>query len=278
MTTMWMDGRIRSAEQARVPVLDRGLTSGDGVFETLLVVDGQAFALTRHLRRLSRSLSVLGLPPLADGRVREAIAETLAAAGPLPRGRLRVTVTAGVAPLGAPRREQEPTLIVAVAPTDPWPERIAAVTVPWVRNERSAVAGAKTTSSAENAVCLRAAEQAGAQEALLGNTRGEVCEGSGSNVFVLVDGALATPPLSSGCLSGVTRELVLEWSVAAGLPVVERTMPMSVLAGAAEVVLTSSTRLVQPVHVLDGRELQRGELVGEVRDLFARRAAQEIDP
>ena len=84
------------------------------------------------------------------------------------------------------------------------------VVVPWPRNERSAVAGLKTTSYAENVVALAHATERGAGEAIFANLAGNLCEGTGSNVFVGVDGRLVTPPLSSGCLAGITRELVLE--------------------------------------------------------------------
>ncbi len=277
-TTVWVDGRLSVGDGARVAALDHGLTVGDGVFETCKVVDGVPFALTRHLGRLNRSLAVLGLPAADDALVRAAVAQTLAAAGGLALGRLRITVTGGVGPLGSDRGEGGTTLVVAVSPADPWPARIAVATVPWTRNETSAVAGAKTTSYAENVVALRAAHERGAHEALLPNTRGELCEGTGSNIFVAIGDRLLTPPLSSGCLAGITRELLLEWGRAAGVPVAEEAISMEALASAEDVLLTSSTRDVQPIAVLDGRVLSGGELGGAARNLFAREAAQGMDP
>ena len=102
-------------------------------------------------------------------------------------------------------------MLVACSAAKPWPPSTVLATVPWVRNERSAVAGVKTTSYAENVVALAHAHARGASEALFLNTQGRVCEGTGSNVFAVVDGAILTPPLSSGCLAGVTRDLVIEW-------------------------------------------------------------------
>ena len=122
--------------------------------------------------------------------------------------------------------------------------------MPWTRNERSAVAGLKTTSYAENVVAVEYAHQRGASEGLFANTRGELCEGTGSNVFLVVGGRILTPPLASGCLAGVTRALVIEWCGAE-----EATLSMSDLAAADEVFLTSSTRDVHPVSALDGRAL-----------------------
>ncbi len=277
MTTVWIDGRIMDGAQARVGALDHGLTVGDGVFETCRVTGGEAFALSRHLRRLERSAAVLGLPPPDTAQVREAAAALLAAE-PVPMGRLRITLTGGVGPLGSDRGTAVPTLILAVSPAAAWPSRIAAVTVPWARNEHSAIAGAKTTSYAENVVALQRAHAAGAHEALLPNTAGNLCEGTGSNVVLDLDGVLVTPPLSAGCLAGITRELFLEWAVADGLPVREGNVPIEELSGARDVLLTSSTRNVQPVQVLDGREVGGSPLGRAAVELFDRHAATTIDP
>jgi len=276
--TVWIDGTVVPAEQARVAATDHGVTVGDGVFETCKIVDGAAFALTRHLRRLARSAAVLELPCPPPAVVEAAAVELLAAAGPLPLGRLRITVTGGPGPLGSDRDDVPPTLVLAVSPAGPWPDRIGVVTVDWCRNERSAIAGAKTTSYAENVVALASAHRRGAHEALLPNTRGEICEGTGSNVVIERDGVLVTPPLSSGCLAGITRELFLEWAAIEGLPVVEDVVTAADLAAAPEVLLTSSTRDVQHVSELDGRAVPGTTLGKAAGDLFARRAAQGIDP
>jgi branched-chain amino acid aminotransferase len=277
MTVIWVDGAVLAADTATVPALDHGLTVGDGVFETCKIVEGEAFALTRHLARLARSAAVLGLVPPADELIRSAVAQTLAA-GRLPLGRLRITLTGGTGPLGSERGTDGPTLLVAAAASAPWPDRIAAVTVPWTRNERSPVAGAKTTSYAENVVALRAAKLRGAHEALLANTRGELSEGTGSNVVLVLRGELVTPPLDSGALAGITRELFLEWAGKDGLPVAERAVPMSALSEIEGLLLTSSTRDVQPVAELDGRPLVDTDLGRAAVDLFARRAAETVDP
>ena len=275
--TVWVDGKVLPADQASVPVLDHGLTVGDGVFETCKVVDSRPFALGRHLARLARSAAVLGLTTPGDDIIREAVEATLADAD-LPLARLRITVTGGPGPLGSERGPAGPTLIVAAAPTAPWPERIRVITVPWTRNERSGVAGAKTTSYAENVVALRAARERGAQEALMANTRGELAEGTGSNVVVVLGGRLITPPLSSGCLAGITRELLLEWAAGDGLDVIEESLPMASLASAEGLLLTSSTRDVQPVSEIDGRPLQDTDAGRSAAVLFARRAAENPEP
>jgi branched-chain amino acid aminotransferase len=280
MTVVWVDGQLRSRESARVSALDHGLTVGNGVFETCRVDRGMVFALTRHLRRLRHSASVLGFAPVDEAQVREAVEQTLAVAEPadLFFGRLRITLTEGQGLWEVGARQARRTLVVTLSPAVPWDAPAVVATVPWTRNERSAVAGAKTTSYAENLVARRAARAVGADEALLANTRGMLCEGAGSNVFVRVAGVLITPPLSSGCLAGVTRELVLQWAAEEGVPVAERDLPMGELAGVTEAVLTSSLRGVHRVGWLDGRELVQGELTDRVTELFARRSDLEADP
>ena len=275
---VWVDGAVVEADQARVSVFDHGLTVGDGVFETAKVVDGVPFALTRHLDRLASSARGLGLTPPDDGALRDAVAAALAAnadavaAGPL---RLRITLTGGTSPLGSDRGDAGRTLVVALAPLTAWAPTAKVVVVPWTRNERAATAGLKTTSYADNVVALAHAKAHGGSEAVLANTAGMLCEGTGSNVFLVLDGQLVTPPLSSGCLAGVTRALVLEWTEAA-----ERDLPIVALLRAEEVFLTSSTRDVQAVHAMgDDAYLDApGPVTRQVAATFAERSAADVDP
>ncbi|KOU26668.1 MULTISPECIES: aminotransferase class IV [unclassified Streptomyces] len=273
---IWLDGALRDVDDATVSVLDHGLTVGDGVFETLKAVSGRPFALTRHLERLTRSARGLGLPDPDLDEVRRACAAVLEAE-PVEHGRLRLTYTGGVAPLGSDRGDAGTTLIAAVAASPRRPDTTSVVTVPWVRNERSAVAGLKTTSYAENVVALAAAHRAGASEALLANTVGRLCEGTGSNVFVVLDGELHTPPLESGCLAGITRALIVDWAGAK-----ETDLPFEVLAEAEEVFVTSSLRDAQGVVRLDGRALGSGTgpgpVTAEVMRIFEVKAGADIDP
>ena len=264
------------ADDAHVSVLDHGFTVADGVFETLRVSDGVAFALTRHLDRLERSARGLGLPAPDRARVAAAVRETIEANKPIigDLARLRITYTAGDAPLGSDRGASGPTLIVAVSPMTPWPDSAAVITVPWPRNERSPLAGIKSTSYAENVIALARAHEHGAGEALMADTLGRLCEGTGSNVFIVLGGRLVTPSLDTGCLPGVTRDLVLAWTDAA-----EEDHPIDVLQQAEEVFITSSTRDVQPVHRVDERALAApGPVTESVIAEFTRRAGADIDP
>ena len=282
-TWVWTDGAVGPAADARVAALDHGVTVGDGVFETVKVIDGTPFALTRHLARLRGSAELVGLTlPGADTSLRAACTAAIEAAIVDPDNatagvaRLRITVTAGPGPLGSDRGARAPTLIVAAGPGTTWPATAQVATVPWVRNERSAVAGAKTTSYAENVVALAAAHQRGAGEAILANTMGVLAEGTGSNVFLAVDGRLCTPSLATGCLAGITRALVMEL-----VPVAERDdLTLDDLRTADEAFLTSSTRDVHPIARVDGVLLPAapGPLSSAAQRAFAALQARDLDP
>lgn len=278
MTRFWVGDGLVDVEHATVSVLDHGLTVGDGVFETVLVRDGHPFALTRHLARLRRSLLGLGIDGPPEERVREAVAAVVAGSGvDTTFSRLRITVTSGPGPFGSDRGDAPATLIVTLAPAPPWPGTTTLATVPWVRNERSAIAGLKTTSYAENAIALAHAKRRGASEAVLSDTLGRLCECTGSNVFVVVDGQALTPALDTGCLQGVTRELVIEWGPEVAR-VHEAHLPYDVLFTADEVFITSSTRDVHPVVRVDERDLHVGPVTRALAERFRSCAAADLDP
>ena len=269
----WADGGIVAAGAAAVSPVDHAVIVGDGVFETLKVVNGTPFALTRHLGRLKRSADGLGLPEPDDALVRTAVAETLTADPEA--GRLRITWSSGPGPLGSDRGGGPGTLLVASSPGTVWPEAVQVHLCEWTRNERGALTGLKTTSYAENVRALEAAHQRGASEALLANTQGRLCEGTGTNVFLVIDGVLVTPPLSSGCLAGITRELVLELA-----EVVERDVDPGEFAVASEAFLTSSTREVGAISAIDDTVLPEapGPVTAGLVAAFAALVATSPDP
>lgn len=273
---VWVDGARVEPGTPAVSAVDHGVTVGDGVFETAKVDGGRVFALTRHADRLDRSLYGLGLPPANRAVVESGIAAVLEE--PLEFGRLRWTVTAGIGPLGSERGDGGYTYVVTAGPMPRPPASGGVVVVPWTRNERAATAGLKTTSYADNVVALAHARARGASEAIFANTRGELCEGTGSNIFVVVGDEIRTPPLSSGALAGITRELVLQWCRADGIPVREADLPIEILQEADEVFITSSTRDVMPVDRVDDRILSTGPLTKAAADSFARHSAESPDP
>lgn len=275
---VWVGGDLVDPTGPSISALDHAVTVGDGVFETAKIDRGQPFALSRHHARLQRSAAGLGLPPVDLAFVAKGI-DAVLEGEPIDFGRLRYSVTGGVGPLGSDRGEADLTYVVLAGPQARPPASGALTVVPWTRNERSPVAGLKTTSYAENVVALARAKQVGAIEAVFGNTRGELCECTGSNVFVVVDGEVSTPPVDSGLLPGITRELVVEWARLGGIPVREQALPLSVLHEADEVFITSSTKDVLPIASIDDRLLPEDRPVtARLADLFRTNAARDSDP
>ncbi|MBE7325617.1 aminotransferase class IV family protein [Nocardioides sp. Y6] len=244
--------------------------AGDGLFETLKVVDGVPFALTRHLTRMAASAAELALPEVDVAHLRATVLDRLAdlsEAGVLPDvARLRLLWSSRVDGNGA--------LDVTTSGL-PVAQGAAHVrTTSWRRNREGAVRGHKSTDYVDNLVALAEAVDQGAGEAIFADTSGMLCEGSGTNIFYVVDGELRTPALSTGCLPGVTRGLVLEWC--GGREVEE---PLDVLGRASEVFLTSSTREVQPVASCDGWTYAApGPVAGGVLEVWARRSRETPDP
>src|SRR3954447_10490459 len=264
----WVNGILLTDPDApAVAARDHGLTVGDGVFEVVKVVEGRPFALEPHLERLVRSARGLGIGEPDLDAVRRGIAAVLEGER-LALGRVRITWTNGLAPLGSERGTGPGSLVVSGAPMDPWADTCAVATVPWPRNERGALAGLKTTSYGENVRALALAHERGASEAIFTNLAGRLCEGTGTNVFYVVNGELRPPTLDGGCLAGITRRLVLDWYGA-----VEVDEPIEVVARQArEAFLTSTTRDVQGIHRWDDRELAApGPVTTEVRKVWQER-------
>jgi branched-chain amino acid aminotransferase len=274
----WLNGQLlESPEERAISVLDHGMIVGDGVFETIKIENGSPFALTRHLDRLVRSASGLGIGTPDIAAIREGIEATMEGQD-LPFGRIRVTVTSGIGPLGSPRGNRGLTTGVITEPSDRPPSVSVIATVPWPRNEKGALAGLKTTSYAENALMVEHAMARGASEAVMPNTAGKLCEGTGSNIFYVLDGQLVTPTLASGCLAGVTRALVLEWCQGE-IDVVEWDEPIEILQRADEVILVGTTRDVQGISRVDDRELPApGLITARMQEIWARESAKGIDP
>ena len=278
-THVWLNGDLKLIPEARIDPFDHGLLTGDGVFETLIVYNGKPFALRRHCERLSRSTAVLGLQAPDPDILSKAIDEVIEANGSN-SGRLRITVTGGPAPLGSEKGEAQSTLIVAYASLPPHGPEAHLVTVPYRRNEHGALTNHKTISYGENVVALAHAKKQGGTEAIFANTAGSLCEGTGSNLFIVYEDELITPPISSGCLPGVTRALVLELCKTEGVTVSQRNVPLRALNEAAEAFLTSTLREVQPVRTVDGSEIPHcpGPLSCKLLDAYQRLIYERMNP
>ncbi len=276
---VWLNGVLDDVENLRISPLDHGLLTGDGVFETLRVYGGTPFAWSRHYARLMDSASGLDLDVPPDEELRDAT-KAVIEANEILEARLRITITGGEAPLGSERSDARHTVIVAASQVDVPPSTTDVVTAPWARNEKGATSGMKTISYGENVRALAYAHQRGAGEAIFANTRGEVCEATGSNLFLVTDGILHTPPPDSGCLLGVTRALIIELAATHGIELRQEALPLDALKASNEAFLSSTTREVQAISAVDGRDLPMapGPITELLRESFSALVARDLNP
>lgn len=247
---VWLNGRVVRTSEARLSPFEHGYTVGNGVFETLAFREGGFVALQRHHDRLVNSCTSMGLQVPSLEVFREGLIEVMKA-NAMSEARLRFTVSTGEGPPATNAVEGNATMLAVATSLKPWPPTESVVIVPWTRNANDPLAGIKSTSYGGNVRALSYAKARGAGEAIFANTSGHLCEGTGSNVFLVRDGRVLTPPLSSGCLAGVTRALVIESSGA-----IEQDIPIEWFEHAEEAFLTSSTRDVHPIAAINGRALK----------------------
>ncbi|OYN98171.1 4-amino-4-deoxychorismate lyase [Enemella evansiae] len=276
---VWVDGELYAeADAATVSATDHGLVVGDGVFEAFKAIDGKAFTPSRHLARLQRSAKAMGLPAPDLVYVTEGMDAVLEGFDH-PLGLFRITYTGGRGPLGSGAAYGPPTLVVAVRPAPELPPTTSIVTTPWTRNVEGALAGVKSTSYGENVLGLAYAAEHEATEGIFVNSDGNLCEGTGSNIFCVFEDEVITPPLSAAPLAGITRALTIEWGLEAGFAMVERDLDLTTAKSADEVFLTSSSRDVQGVSRWDQTEWEApGRYTRQLQELFRTRMAQNLDP
>lgn len=254
-------------EDATISVFDRGFLYGDSVYETLRTTEGNLMDVELHMQRLRASGRGIGFEiPFSDEQVLAAVDETLVAAGN-PESKVRIVVTRGAGPVILDARHSvSPVLCVMVSPLVlPEPEDyvrgISAVIVHVERHAKNAVhPNLKTGNYLPNIMALRAATNRRGEDAILCNEQGFVTEGATSNVFIVKDGAVATPPIAVGLLEGITRLTILECARELGLDVSERDLRPEDVREADEVFLTSSVRGVMPVTMVDSMTLGRGSI------------------
>ena len=266
---IWSNGTLIAADELRVSPLDRGLTVGLGLFETMLALDGRPVFLDRHLARHAAGCARLGWHELDPDWVGKGVREVLKA-NQLTRGaaRVRLFQTAGQGSLGDPSQGPAALSLITAATLPDSPESLSLTFSPWVRNERSPLAGLKCASYAENLLALEQALAKGFDEPLFLNTAGDVCETATANVFMVKSGTLLTPPTSSGCLPGITRAVVLELAAQHGIPLSEAPLSPEDLVSADELFLTSSLRGITPVTRFDQRHFPSGPVTVRMRQLL----------
>lgn len=251
---IWRDGELMAHDEMRVSPFDLGLTVGLGVFETMQAYDGKAFAYDRHHERMMNGLLRLEFSPqsLASADVVEMAIREVLLANDLCQGRarVRVSLSGGVNPLSG--GDVSGALTITAVPVSPYSSEAKLVDVPYPYNERSALAGIKSSSYADHLMAWRHAVSLGADEAIRYNTVGKLCEGAMSNIFIVSGGKVFTPSLESGCLPGITRAIVIELCKQEGIEAVECELTEDDLNQADELFITSSLREVQSAELMGG--------------------------
>ncbi|HEY6357455.1 MAG TPA: aminotransferase class IV [Vicinamibacterales bacterium] len=275
---VYVNGVVRDARDAVVPVYDHGFLYGEGVYETLRTYSREPFLFDRHFARLRHSAAQLALDlPLSGDDLLARVRATMGAAdGPSseavapgssrPEAYIRILLTRGVGELTYHLAAcPVPTLVIIVKPYVAPAERTftEGIRVSLVRVRRNHPAALdpmiKSNNLLNNALAMQEALRRGADEALMQNQAGEIVECSQSNVFIVRQGALLTPPLEAGLLPGITREFVME--LASDLGVVARETPITPaeLLAADEVFVTGTTREVTPVVHVDDTRIAQGQ-------------------
>lgn len=247
---LWREGRVLEGSEAPLDHADRGLTLGDGLFDTAMALNGHVAFEAEHVDRLVAGAASLGIP--AEGSAIRTAMRALAGRGD--RLAIRTTLTRGAGPRGLkPPESPRPTLFATAAPSGRAiafaPLRLRPTGI--ARNDTSPAARLKTLGYLDAVIAAGEAARDGFDEALFCNTKGLVaCAGTG-NVFCVVDAPiLVTPPLSDGVLAGIIRAQLLTLAPACGLAVEERSLTLDDLRAARAVFVTNSLRLLAPVTAL----------------------------
>jgi len=261
---VYLNGNFLPLDQARVPVLDRGFIFGDGVYEVIPVYGGNLFRLEAHLQRLDQSLAGIKLMnPLAhdawDSVLREVVSRNASDASPDQSIYLQVTRGVAKRDFGLPQGIQPTVFAMSnpmLAPSADVHERgVAAITLEDIRWHYCHIKA--ITLLAANLLRQEALER-GAVEAILIRA-GEVTEGAASNVFIVKNGSVITPPTGPKLLPGITRDLIVELCAANKVPCLERVIVEAELHGADEIWLTSSTKEILPVTRLNDKPVGGGK-------------------
>lgn len=252
---VYHNDKLVPIEQVRLSPGQVGLLSGWGLFTTLRIFDGEPFAFERHWRRLQKDAEHTRLPFPFDGeRVRGQLAELLRA-NQVAQGTARIyCIYNRVGFWTSEESFPEVDLILYTAGLPTYREPVRLALGPQGRHAASPLAGVKTTSWLNNVWSLQEAQQRGFDEVVLLNERGEVSECTAANIFCVKVGRVFTPPLSSGCLEGVTRAVLMEIGPGAGAPIEERALRPEDLFAADEVFIASTNRSVLAVGEIEERK------------------------
>jgi aminodeoxychorismate lyase len=269
---VFLNGEFVPEERAVVSVFDRGFQYGDGLFETMRVYRGKPFRWAEHIERLRRGAEFLKIRLPFTEKELEGFARQLIEHNATPESLLRISLSRGVGKRGySPKGADRPTLVMSLhpAPEDARkpPEWRVITALPRLP-AKEPLAEFKTANKLPQIMARAEADAAGADEAVLLNTNGEIVEGGSSNLFWIQDGTVCTPPLTTGVLAGVTRLVVFEICQKLGLKTREAALTPEELLETEGVFVSLSSRGVVEVVSLDGRKLNRSPVVGRIRTAY----------
>jgi branched-chain amino acid aminotransferase len=259
---VYLNGKLIPRHQAAIAVTDYGFLYGYGLFETMRAYQGEVFRLEDHLRRLSASAKILGIP-IKTKELKSAVAQTIRA-NRLASARVRLAISAGEGEMNAdPSTCKSPTVLIIAQRYTPYPpsvyeEGLRAVVSSIRRNSQSPLARLKSASYLESISARQEARKAGAEEAICLNDKGFLAEASMSNIFIVTKGLLRTPGLDSAVLAGITRKIVLELASQLGIPTKEEDIRPDELFEAEEAFLTNSLIEVMPLTEVDKKKIGSG--------------------
>jgi len=274
---IYISGKYYDKEDAKISVYDHGLLYGDGIFEGLRSYGGKVFRLQEHLVRLYESAKAIWLTiPISLDEMTKAVNETLKVNN-LSDAYIRLVVTRGAGSLGLdPNRTSDPQVIIiadkiTLYPAEFYEKGLSIITASTIRNHPAALSPRiKSLNYLNNILAKIEGLRAGCIEALMLNSKGEVAECTGDNIFLVRRKELLTPPIDAGILEGVTREAVIEAARKAGMTVREIALTRHDVYVADEVFLTGTAAEVIPVVNIDNRQIGDGEPGPVTRDLMQR--------
>jgi aminodeoxychorismate lyase len=270
---VFLNGKFVPEDQAVISVFDRSFLYGDGLFETMRVCKGKPFHWEQHLERLERGAKFVRIQVPFSAESLRGFASELVARNQMPDALLRLSLSRGVGLRGySPKGAEHPSLVMSLhpAPASEGPVRWKLVTSSFRLPANEPLAQFKTCNKLPQILARAQADAAGADEALLLNTDGNVVEAASSNLFWIQDQTVCTPPLASGILAGVTRAVVLEICRKLGLDAREAAIAPATLQEVQGVFLSLSSVGIAEGIALDGRPISRSPLVGRLREAYSK--------
>lgn len=265
MNIVYLNGKFIPQEDAKISITDRGFLFGDGVYESIPVYEGRIFSLKQHLKRLQCSLEAIKMsPPLSDDKWSEILYKLLSLNDKKNTDQsLYIQITRG------PQPERNHAIPVIIQPTimalclppkrTPQEKLLAGLSAITVEDRRRQDCYVKSINLLPNVLAYDQAQLSGSVEAIL-IRNGEALEGTSSNLFIVKNGILQTPPLSPQILAGITRELILQWAKQLGVPYEEISISEKMLYGADEIWLTGSLKEIYPIVRLNDKLIGGGKV------------------